>query len=363
MTEAAARANSWRLNGWERWGWVFGAVWLVFLYFPIRAIFESDVAVWVMVAALGGILAFAVLFVWEWIPLLRDDMPTRAPLRGFVLLSVIAGLEIWVIGIEAAAMAPFLVSFAMFAFRWPHAAIIAGVIVVVSLVALGIWGSGDLDILAVILVVVYVFTLMGRGFENASAQRSAMEQQLLIAEERDRVARDVHDLLGQTLTAISAKSELAERVLDVDPERTRGQLREVQELARQGLIDVRATISGLRTPTVRDELVAARVALESAGIHTDVRVEADASEREPHPVLAWALREAVTNVVRHSGAQRCELEIGMRSIVVRDDGNGAHGPEGHGLRGLRERVRAVGGTVRAGVPAGGKGHEVEVSVA
>src|SRR5690606_543184 len=127
-------------------------------------------------------------------------------------------------------------------------------------------------------------------------------------EERERVARDVHDVLGHSLTVVSVKAELAERLVDVDPARARAELVEIQSLTREALAEIRATVSGLRVARLGDELVAARTALTGAGIEADLPENPDVVDPRHRIVVAWVLREAVTNVVRHSGATRCTVE-------------------------------------------------------
>ncbi len=182
-----------------------------------------------------------------------------------------------------------------------------------------------------------------------------LQEQLAVTAERDRVARDVHDVLGHSLTVVTVKAQLAERLVEADPERARAELVEVQQLARQALAEIRATVRGLRSTALEDELLVAADALASAGIAADLPDDPEVLDPRHRTTAAWALREAVTNVVRHSGAGHCEVVLAPGAIEVRDDGAGvASAPEGGGLRGLRERAAAGGGSLEVGPgPAGG----------
>lgn len=180
--------------------------------------------------------------------------------------------------------------------------------------------------------------------------------QLAANEERLRLARDLHDLLGHSLSLITLKSELAGRMLPDHPERAARQVADIEQVSRQALLDVREAVTGYRRPTLPGELAGARTALAAAGIAGSVPEQPfDDVPEEQEAVLAWALREAVTNVVRHSGARTCTVALArsetlngpVLELTVHDDGRGAASaaPPGNGLTGLAERVEAVGGTV------------------
>ncbi|WP_424215417.1 sensor histidine kinase [Streptomyces sp. BI20] len=196
--------------------------------------------------------------------------------------------------------------------------------------------------------------------------------QLAANEERLRLARDLHDLLGHSLSLITLKSELAGRMLPEHPEKAGAQIADIERVSRQALVDVREAVSGYRRPTLPGELAGARTALAAAGIVADLpdgtppdAPTGHALPEEVEAALAWTLREAVTNVVRHSGARRCAITLGTADtlagpwaeLTVRDDGQGAPaGPRGrgNGLTGLAERLGAVSGTLATG-PAGRTG--------
>ncbi|MFE9258823.1 sensor histidine kinase [Streptomyces sp. NPDC006879] len=205
-------------------------------------------------------------------------------------------------------------------------------------------------------------------------QARATVAQLAANEERLRLARDLHDLLGHSLSLITLKSELAGRMLPEQPDRAAQQVADIEQVSRQALIDVREAVTGYRRPTLPGELAGARTALTAAGIVADVPMAAPALHAElperSQAALAWALREAVTNVVRHSGAARCTVRLEqlhtldgpMLVLSVRDNGRGGRASAGNGLTGLTERLAEVGGALDAGPRAGGKGFVLSARV-
>ena len=173
--------------------------------------------------------------------------------------------------------------------------------------------------------------------------------QLAVVAERERIARDLHDILGHSLTAVSIKSGLASRLLEVDPVAAKAQMTEVEGIARQALADVRATASGMRQVRLVTEIASARSVLESAGIESATPTAVEPMSDDAAELLGYVVREAVTNVVRHSEAGRCVITVGPDWVSVSDDGRGLGDADPHqlqygsGLRGLRERVERAGG--------------------
>jgi two-component system sensor histidine kinase DesK len=175
--------------------------------------------------------------------------------------------------------------------------------------------------------------------------------------ERERIARDLHDVLGHTLSVITLKSELAGKLIDRDPQRAGKEIREVEEISRQALSDVRDAIRGYCAKGLAAELANAKTTLETAGL----TVQCDASTTVKLPavqesVLSLAVREAVTNVVRHAQARTCRLHLeqenGSCRLQIQDDGRGSSNGDGNGLRGMRERVEMLGGTLQRNSEAG-----------
>ncbi|HVS12838.1 MAG TPA: sensor histidine kinase [Thermoanaerobaculia bacterium] len=174
-------------------------------------------------------------------------------------------------------------------------------------------------------------------------------ERLAKLDERERIARDLHDLLGHSLAVITLKSQLAARLARSDPERAAAEMSEVERISREATNEVRRAVRGYRAQKPGTELAKARLALESAGMRLEVHAGPFALGSDQESVVALALREAVTNVVRHSRAERCVVRVdsGRERFVleVEDDGRGIRRPEGAGLAGMRERLAPLGGTV------------------
>ena len=174
--------------------------------------------------------------------------------------------------------------------------------------------------------------------------------------ERERIARDLHDLLGHTLSLITLKAELARKLVDRDPQRAKQEMLDVEQTSRAALADVREAISGYRGEGIAAELVRARKTLETAGITVDCEFDKLPLSSAQETVLALALREAVTNVVRHAQAQRCSVRLQRENdqctLEIADNGRGADTPEGNGLRGMRERLESIGGSLQRQTQAG-----------
>lgn len=176
--------------------------------------------------------------------------------------------------------------------------------------------------------------------------------------ERERIARDLHDILGHTLSVVVLKSELASRLVEQDAPRARKEIEEVERIARQALGEAREAIAGYRSGDLRAEFERAGKTLTTAGIAVDGDCESVSMPAAHERALALVLREAVTNVIRHAQASRCRMKLSLADggyrLEVGDDGRGGALREGMGMQGIRERVRALGGTVtwRASSPRG-----------
>lgn len=189
-----------------------------------------------------------------------------------------------------------------------------------------------------------------RNRSNRKLQRAQEEiEHLAKVAERERIARDLHDVLGHTLSVIILKSELAGKLLDIDPGRARTEIKEVETISRDALTEVRQAIGGYRTRGLTEELAVAKATLQTAGIAAECEANQVSLSAPQEAVLALVVCEAVTNVVRHSGARHCKVSVsqndGHCTLSVADDGRGGYMVEGNGLRGMRERVEALGGTL------------------
>jgi len=343
---------------WERFGWMMSVIWLVFLAFPI----SSALAKPPLPRALGlaATVVFAVIYVYGFVQFPRRGTKMRIRTLTLVGLAAIGGVLATSIGVEALGLMPFIVAFAIFNQPFPRAVGITIACLVIMAIALTIGGAWRyLWFLCAIVVLVAVATGMTRWIEIRQAHHSQVENQYRLVAERERVARDVHDVLGHSLTVITVKSELARRLIDVDPAQAAAEIGEIESLSREALGEIRATVAGLRVVRLGEELEHASTALTSAGITGHLPGDPAIIDPRYRMVAAWVLREAVTNVVRHSGAQTCWVEFTADRLVVADDGRGIRGATGNGLRGARERAEASGGTLEVGARAGG-GTRVEV---
>lgn len=189
--------------------------------------------------------------------------------------------------------------------------------------------------------------------EVVAGQRA--RARLAAGEERLRIARDIHDLLGHSLSGIAVRSELAARLTEIDPGRAAGEMFTVQDEARRALREVRSTVSGYRDADLAEELEGAREVLNASGTRLTVRGEIDEVPEHLRSVAAWVVREGATNVVRHSTARHCDVLLDQSDtsldLRIRNDGavpDAGEGRGGSGILGLTHRVVAAGGTLTAG---------------
>jgi two-component system, NarL family, sensor histidine kinase DesK len=200
----------------------------------------------------------------------------------------------------------------------------------------------------------FIGALCIHGRESAQANNrlrlahSEIERLAQLAE-RERIARDLHDLLGHTLSVITLKSELARKLLTVDQQGAAHEIADIEQIARNGLAQVRTAITGYRSTGLAAEIESARDTLRTASIATVIEVQSLSLGAAEETALALALREATTNVIRHAGAQSCRIRLyahdGDGRLEVEDDGSGTERPFGNGLTGMRERLVALGGAM------------------
>jgi two-component system sensor histidine kinase DesK len=306
---------------------------LVFLIYPVRAVLTSEPTPVRIALALGGAGLFAVAFLWlMWTqePLWSPSAEPSEVAAGIMLLTTEAYVAI--AGLAAVTFGLGLLS----GMAW----------LVLPTAVIGLWA-----------------TAFVRQVAAVAELRSAREElaRLAVDEERLRFARDLHDLLGHSLSLITLKSELAGRLLPNGPEKAEAEVQDIEEVARQALREVREAVAGYRSPTLDEELAGAAEMLEAAGIDCRIENGAGLLPKETDGVLAWAVREGTTNVIRHSHARACRIvlarEDGEVYAEITDDGRGETNEEtsGSGLSGLAERVAGFGdGEFEAGpLPEGG----------
>ncbi|MBW8482959.1 sensor histidine kinase [Actinomadura parmotrematis] len=311
-----------------------------------------------------GIAAFVALYVAT--PLSMESWARPAGRRTWVLYGAFAAVCAVLppaFGADWNGMPIYLavISAMVLPFRWVPAGVAGATLLVAAQALAAGLSRSALTTLAVSALSVGLFMF---GFRHARTlvqqlqDERAKTARLAAVEERLRIARDLHDLLGHSLSLIVLKSELARRVGERDPARTLAEVGDIETVARTALADVREAISGYRRRSLAEEIDGARAVLAAAGVEAAVRTAGPDLPDEVDALFGWAVREAVTNVVRHARAGRCTVEVrrdgGDAVLEVRDDGAGGAASPGNGLTGLAERAAEAGGSATAGPgPQGG----------
>jgi two-component system, NarL family, sensor histidine kinase DesK len=350
-------------------GYWFQLISLVFLFFPIVGVFEQA-RIWYMYAfGILLIMAFVAVFVWAfWLePRVKDPQnpsPFRPPSLVGMLVSYAVMALLWpLIGSSGIG---FLIYAAAFAgvqrSPWPAVfAISACIAVCLALVLVEDLSWLTAAMFAILTLVAAVSNNLAyhETLSSRALQRS-QEEVVRIAKvaERERIARDLHDLLGHTLSVIVLKSELASRLADKDPARAAQEIRDVERIARESLQEVRSAVRGYRSAGLEAEFSNVALACEAAKIKLELYVVPIDLEWAQESAMAFVLREAITNVVRHSRAQCCWVSLEEVDQQVRlevwDDAQGEIF-EGNGVRGIRERAEALGGSLVMQVSSGSRG--------
>ena len=330
---------------------LFASVWLVFLIPGLGSTFAAPgMTLTNQTGALSCALVFGLVYFFAfgaggyyprgW------RVEQRIGLYWFAL-AAIAVLSTVFFGSIAVIFAPYLA--ALLGFNLPLRHSLAFTLLTGTVVAAATWYLTPKNIGWVLIVLFAwpIFLVLLGTFSQRQDSRAKLERRLELARQREDIATDVHDLLGHSLTVINLKSELARRLIDTDPQRASQELQEVSELSRRGLAEVRSTVTRMRMPTFEGEIHAARRALETAGIAPYLPSATKATGLYDAE-FSWALRELTTNVVRHSGATHCWVQVTDHQLQVADDGCGFGAeeslfrPQG-GLSGLRNRVTKAGG--------------------
>ena len=362
--------------------WFFTSVWLVYLIQPVTELFGHHHGVLWIAGGITITVAFAVIYVPI---LLYVERWPRLARAGLVAIAVLAALACVVYGKDWTPL--WIYVSAATGMILPVAGrqrvALLGIVVVAGLYCFFSWRShlDVADYLAILLPVLLTgLTMMGFRMQmvlmRELAQARGAVARLAVNSERLRLARDLHDLTGQSLSMITLKSELAaKRLAKLSPSTERdaalAELGDIGQVSRQTLHDIREAVSGYRKPTLAIEVITARHALEAAAISLDddpaLTLRSGTLDPDTEAVLAWCLREAVTNVIRHSGATTCRIRLAERgtelSLEVTDDGRGLaakhqagehqagdhpQAARGSGLRGMSERLSAVSGRLSLG---------------
>jgi two-component system sensor histidine kinase DesK len=368
----------------KQWiGSAFALAWLVMLIPPIVIIGTgSQGKVAHAEAVVAALLVFAAVYIWYWLRVRNRDnnlLGTAVAVGG--MLAIELTLVLVFLGDPAAVQGLsynliYVVVAAAFGLRWK-----AGIVACVLLAALALGinlvvSHGDFSAAFGVTVLVL---LIGLGMVSVRQMVTTLRElarareemaRLAVGEERLRFARDLHDLLGQSLSVIVLKSEVARGLMGRDPEQATAAVEDIERVARGALRDVRAAVAGYRETNLAVELAGAREMLESAGISVCWEENAGSLSPEAESVLAWAVREGATNVLRHAQARewmiKLERQNGNAVLEMLDDGRGETASNdgatlGNGLRGLRERVAAVGGEMDAR-QMNGRGFRLSVRV-
>ena len=308
----------------------------------------SGEAVW----SLGGVAVFLAVYVysvkrggWVLIP-----AAVVASVIGFAIIP-------WNVGAFV-----FLAFAGAMLARLPHSLARTGLfaLLAAAIIGAGLYWSIPWWLIAAVLAVTAMATAGSAwGVYREASERHAVARHARIETEaaeaeRQRIARDLHDLLGHTLTLVTLKADLAGRLMDRDPEAARKELADLSAASRQALAEVREAVTGLRHRPLDDALRSASAALEAAGLNVELNAAEPYPEGETATVFAMAVREAATNILRHAGARKVVLSFASsadeHTLDITDDGLGGVVIRSGGLGGLQARARALGGQFQV-IPA------------
>lgn len=356
MTTAAPGAPT-HTSPWERWGWLMAVVWMVFLIYPVLSLLSSPAApAWIAAGWLAtGI--FAVVYILGFMAGMRTAWgpPGRTAIVLFGVQILCALVTVPAIETQVLSFVPYLMAYGTYALRgrWHPLTTVCAVLITVLVSTLSGRVLEHVQILIVVLLMAAINSvtswLIGRSI---AADKIRLE--LAASDERVSIARDVHDLLGHTLTAVKLKAELAERLIATDPDRAREELTQIVTLTTDAIQGVRATATGLRGTRLDEQLRESAAALESVGMRVMVTGEPSALSPAQAIPAAWILRESTTNILRHAQAGSVRIHIEPGVLRVEDDGRGVQAPVGNGVRGMQERATAAGATLTVeNAPTGG----------
>ncbi len=398
--------------------WFFSGIWLVYLIQPVSGLFgHHHSAAWI-----AGGLAITVAFCATYIVLIGtwDRVPQKVALCGLGVVLALAVLACVIYGSEWLPLWIYVSAATGFVFpgRRPAMLAVLGVSACYALMAWITHATASNFLIALLSVVLIGVAMIGFRLQIVLTRELSQAREtvakLAANEERLRLARDMHDLTGQSLSLVTLKSDLARKMLSRLPQsRERdavlGEVEDISRVSRQTLHDIREAVSGYRRPTLAIEIITSRTALESAGIALDddpgLTLRSGTFDADAEAALAWCLREAVTNVIRHSGAKNCRIRLTNQdaevSLEVSDDGRGLGGRDGRpvagrtagaaprapdrpagddgqdgpagpepdqitvggtGLRGMSERLTGIGGRLSLGQAGAGRGFRLVATV-
>ena len=331
-------------------------VWVFFLILPIIQLLLGSFAWWQRLLGLTGVLGFIAGYVWAFstpdnraprVGVPPTGLPTRILLRELAVQAFFTVLTLPALGWWTVCFFPFFCSLLLFSTTLrrgiPTVVIATGLLVAASL----LWNThpeSHWQVLGISLTEVPI--IIARIAVELQERRTSAERELALISQREAVGRDVHDILGHSLTVLTLKAEVARRLIERDPAAASRELDEVITLARGALADVRSTVTRLRSPDLANQVEATRTALSAAQIDVEMIGSAQDIPERQRALLAWALREATTNVVRHARATNVTVHLAPGMLRVSDDGVGLAGDKpGNGLEGLRSRIEQEGGSL------------------
>lgn len=340
--------------------WVLGStVALIFPVFYLFAVWQADAPMAAKVTATALMVPAMVWYSLGPAGLVHDGLATGTAAAYVAVTAVLFGVQMLVVGPGAASMLifPSVAGGLLLPRKW--ALTIAFVVAVVIVGTSWSAPDGASWELAGVQIAVTLWMMGFAGNIRLTRELFRTREQLArtaVAAERERIGRDLHDILGHSLTAIAVKAGLARKLVPVAPERATAELADIEELARSAIKDVRATAQGVRAVTLAGELAVAGAVLDAAGITADLPSAVDNVRADGRELFGYVVREAVTNVVRHARATSCRVVLGTDWIEIADDGRGlvTTARRGQGLTGLRDRLAEAGGrlTVAPGQPGG-----------
>ena len=331
-------------------------VWVFLLVIPLVHLLLGSFAPWQRLLGIAGVMGFIVTYVWAFStqdtravragdPL--PDLPIRVRVGQLAALILFSALALPALGWWTTYFFPFFCSLVLFSTTLRRG--IPTVITAVALLTAAslAWNTHPESRWMVLGAALSGLTIIiARIAVELQERRTSAERELALISQREAVGRDVHDILGHSLTVLTLKAEVARRLIERDPAAASRELDEVITLARGALADVRSTVTRLRSPDLANQVEATRTALSAAQIDVEMIGSAQDIPERQRALLAWALREATTNVVRHARATNVTVHLAPGMLRVSDDGVGLAGDKpGNGLEGLRSRIEQEGGSL------------------